>query len=196
MNSVTDYIESHRQAFEDDLKALLRIPSVSADSRQRGETRRAAEWVASQFSGLSLATELVETAGHPIVYAESPPVLGKPIALVYGHYDVQPPEPLDEWITPPFEPTQRDGNLYARGATDDKGQMLTHVKSVEAWIKTVGKLPIQVKFLIEGEEEVGSEHLGPFVKANRNRSLSAIAPNSLPASRPSLMASAVSPTSN
>jgi succinyl-diaminopimelate desuccinylase len=169
MNSVTDYIESHRQAFEDDLKALLRIPSVSADSRQRGETRRAAEWVASQFSGLSLATELVETAGHPIVYAESPPVLGKPIALVYGHYDVQPPEPLDEWITPPFEPTQRDGNLYARGATDDKGQMLTHVKSVEAWIKTVGKLPIQVKFLIEGEEEVGSEHLGPFVKANRNK---------------------------
>ena len=85
---------------------------------------------------MGLATELIETAGHPLVYAESPPVPGKPVALVYGHYDVQPPEPLDEWISPPFEPTVRDGNIYARGATDDKGQMLTHVKSVEAWIKT------------------------------------------------------------
>ena len=94
---------------------------------------------------------------------------GKPVALVYGHYDVQPPEPLDEWISPPFEPTVRDGNIYARGATDDKGQMLTHVKSVEAWIKAVGKLPLQVKFIIEGEEEVGSEHLTQFVAANRDR---------------------------
>ena len=120
-------------------------------------------------SRLGLATELIPTAGHPLVYAESPPVPGKPVALVYGHYDVQPPEPLDEWISPPFEPTVRDGNIYARGATDDKGQMLTHVKSVEAWMKAVGKLPLQVKFLIEGEEEVGSEHLGPFVKANREK---------------------------
>jgi succinyl-diaminopimelate desuccinylase len=94
-------------------------------------------------------------------------VPGAPVALVYGHYDVQPPEPLDEWITPPFEPTVRDGNIYARGATDDKGQMLTHVKSVEVWRKTSGELPIQVKFLIEGEEEVGSEHLTPFVRQNR-----------------------------
>jgi succinyl-diaminopimelate desuccinylase len=96
-------------------------------------------------------------------------VPGKPVALVYGHYDVQPPEPLDEWITPPFEPTVRNGNIYARGATDDKGQMLTHVKSVEAWMKTVGKLPVQVKFLIEGEEEVGSAHLAPFVKEHREK---------------------------
>ncbi len=94
---------------------------------------------------------------------------GKPVALVYGHYDVQPPEPLDEWISPPFEPTVRDGNIYARGATDDKGQMLTHVKSVEAWIKAAGTLPLQVKFIIEGEEEVGSEHLTQFVAANRDR---------------------------
>ena len=130
--------------------------------------RRAAEWIATQFKQLGLATELIETAGHPLVYAESPPVPGKPVALVYGHYDVQPPEPLDEWISPPFEPTVRDGNIYARGATDDKGQMLTHVKSVEAWIKTVGKLPLQVKFLIEGEEEVGSEHLGA-VRASESR---------------------------
>jgi succinyl-diaminopimelate desuccinylase len=169
MDIVSSYIQSHRKAFEDDLKALLRIASISADSRQRAETRRAADWMATQFDRLGLATELVETSGHPIVYAESPLVPRKPVALVYGHYDVQPPEPLDEWISPPFEPTVRDGNVYARGATDDKGQMLTHVKSVEAWLKSVDRLPIQVKFLIEGEEEVGSEHLAPFVKTNRQK---------------------------
>jgi succinyl-diaminopimelate desuccinylase len=169
MDTVRTYIQSHRKAFEDDLSGLLRIASVSADSRQRAETRRAAEWMVGQFRQMGLTPELVETAGHPIVYAESPPVPGKPVALIYGHYDVQPPEPLDEWISPPFEPTVRDGNIYARGATDDKGQMLTHVKSAEAWLRTVGKLPIQVKFLIEGEEEVGSEHLAPFVKQNREK---------------------------
>jgi succinyl-diaminopimelate desuccinylase len=169
MDRVRQYIASHRQAFENDLAELLRIPSVSADSRQRGETRRAGEWVEKQFKNLGLTSELIPTDGHPLIYAESPAVPGKPIALVYGHYDVQPPEPLDEWISPPFEPTVRNGNIYARGATDDKGQMLTHVKGVEAWIKSEGKLPIQVKFLIEGEEEVGSEHLGPYVKANREK---------------------------
>jgi len=169
MDSVRSYIQSHRKQFEDDLSSLLRIASVSANSRQCAETRRAAEWMAAQFKQLGLKTELVETAGHPIVYAESPPVPGKPVALVYGHYDVQPPEPLDEWISPPFEPTVRDGNIYARGATDDKGQMLTHVKSAEAWLNSAGQLPIQVKFLIEGEEEVGSEHLAPFVQQNREK---------------------------
>ncbi len=169
MNAVSDYINSRRSAFADDLAELLRIASVSADSRQNAETRRAADWVAAQFKNVGLATEVIPTAGHALVYAESPPVPGKPVVLVYGHYDVQPPEPLDEWISPPFEPTVRDGNIYARGATDDKGQMLTHVKSVEAWIKSVGKLPLQVKFLIEGEEEVGSEHLEPYVEKNRNK---------------------------
>src|SRR5262249_16940539 len=169
MDSVKSYIQSHRQQFEADLADLLRIASVSADSRQKGETKRAAEWVAAQFRGSGLATELIPTDGHPLVYAESPAVPGKPVVLVYGHYDVQPPDPLDEWISPPFEPTVRDGNIYARGATDDKGQMLTHVKGVQAWMKTVGKLPLQVKFLIEGEEEVGSENLEPYVKANRKK---------------------------
>jgi succinyl-diaminopimelate desuccinylase len=169
MDQVKQYIESHRDKFERDLSELLRIASVSADSRQNGETKRAADWVAGQFKSLGLATETVPTAGHPVVYAESPPVPGKPVVLVYGHYDVQPPEPLDEWISPPFEPTARNGNLYARGATDDKGQMLTHVKSTEAWIKAVGKLPLQLKFLIEGEEEVGSANLGPYVKQNRDK---------------------------
>jgi succinyl-diaminopimelate desuccinylase len=169
MNRVTEYISAQRKSFEGELAELLRIPSVSADSRRRGEVRRAAEWMLSQFKRLGLAAELVETPGHPLVYAESPPVQGAPVALVYGHYDVQPPEPLEEWISPPFEPTVRDGNIYARGATDDKGQMLTHVKSVEAWMKSEGKLPIQVKFLIEGEEEVGSEQLTPYVRKHHDK---------------------------
>src|SRR6187551_536318 len=112
MNDLNNYIEAHRQAFVDDLCGLLRIASVSADSRQRGEVRRAAEWVLAQFKQLGLAAELIETTGHPLVYAESPAVAGAPVVLVYGHYDVQPPEPLEEWISPPFEPTVRDGNVY------------------------------------------------------------------------------------
>jgi acetylornithine deacetylase/succinyl-diaminopimelate desuccinylase-like protein len=169
MKQLDDYLESHRQAFVDDLTALLRIPSVSADSRHAPDVRKAAEWTAKQFQQMGLAPEIVETPGHPVVVAETPPVPGKPIALVYGHYDVQPPDPLDEWITPPFEPTIRNGNIVARGATDDKGQVLTHVKSVEAWLKSGSKLPLQVKFLIEGEEEVGSANLEAFVAANRKR---------------------------
>jgi succinyl-diaminopimelate desuccinylase len=169
MTAFDGYIESHRQAFVDDLAELLRIESVSADSRHALDVRRAAEWMVERFTQLGLSTELIETAGHPLVVAESPPVPGKPVALVYGHYDVQPPDPLGEWTTPPFEPSIRHGNIYARGATDDKGQMLTHVKSVEAWIRSGEKLPLQVKFLIEGEEEVGSANLEPFVADNRDR---------------------------
>jgi succinyl-diaminopimelate desuccinylase len=163
------YLEDRRQQFEEDLCDLLRIPSVSADRRFAPDVRRAAEWVAEQLRHLELKVELIETAGHPMVYAESPPVPGAPVALVYGHFDVQPPDPLDQWISPPFEPTRRDGNIYARGATDDKGQMLTHLKSVQAWIETQGRLPLQVKFLIEGEEEVGSQSLHKFLKENRER---------------------------
>jgi acetylornithine deacetylase/succinyl-diaminopimelate desuccinylase-like protein len=169
MSKFDAYIESHRQAFIDDLADLLRIESVSADSRHAADVHKAADWMVARFEQLGLKTELVKTAGHPLVVAETPPVPGKPIALVYGHYDVQPPDPLSEWTTPPFEPSIRHGNIYARGATDDKGQMLTHVKSVEAWIKSGEKLPLQVKFLIEGEEEVGSANLEPYVAANRER---------------------------
>ncbi len=158
------YLEKHQQRFEKELCELLRIPSISADSRHRNDVRRAAEWVAGQFRKLKLATEIFDTPGSPIVYAESPPVAGAPTVLVYGHYDVQPPDPLDEWISPPFEPTVRDGNIYARGATDDKGQMLTHVKSTEAWLASEGPLPVQLKFVIEGEEETGSASLEPFIK--------------------------------
>jgi len=163
------YLEEYGAKFEADLCELLKIPSVSADSRHRPDVRRAAEWVAGQFRSLGLTVELCETAGHPIVYAESLAAPGAPTVLVYGHYDVQPPDPLDEWTSPPFEPTRRDGNLYARGATDDKGQMLTHVKSAEAWLRSEGRLPINLKYLIEGEEEVGSEHLEKFIAEQRQR---------------------------
>jgi acetylornithine deacetylase/succinyl-diaminopimelate desuccinylase-like protein len=169
MTNLTTFLEANRNQFEQDLCELLRIPSVSADSRHRGDVRRAAEWVANQFTRLQLTTEIIETAGHPLVYAESPPVPGAPVVLVYGHFDVQPPDPLSEWQSPPFEPTRRDGNLYARGATDDKGQMLTHVKSVEAWMKTAGRLPLQLKFLIEGEEEVSSKSLYEFLESPANQ---------------------------
>jgi acetylornithine deacetylase/succinyl-diaminopimelate desuccinylase-like protein len=164
MSELEQYLEKNQQRFESDLCELLRIPSVSADSKHVDDVRKAGQWVADQFKSIGLKTEIIETAGHPLVYAESPPVPGKPVALVYGHFDVQPPDPLNEWISPPFEPTRRDGNIYARGATDDKGQMLTHVKSVEAWIKTVGKLPLQVKYLIEGEEEVGCKSLYTYLE--------------------------------
>ena len=169
MTSLTSFLENHREQFEQDLCELLRIPSVSADSRHQ-RRRAAGRRVGGQpVSRLQLQTEMIETAGHPLVYAESPPVPGAPAVLVYGHYDVQPPDPLNEWKSPPFEPTRRDGNIYARGATDDKGQMLTHVKSTEAWIKTAGQLPLQLKFLIEGEEEVGSKSLYDFLDSPTNQ---------------------------
>jgi succinyl-diaminopimelate desuccinylase len=163
MNDIDAYLEANRAKFEDDLCALLKIPSVSADSSRRGEVRRAAEWVAGQFRGMGLMPEIVETTGQPLVYVETPPVPGKPTVLVYGHYDVQPVEPLNEWISPPFEPTKRNGNIYARGATDDKGQMLTHLFSTSAWLKTRGALPVQLKFAIEGEEEVGSKGINDYL---------------------------------
>jgi succinyl-diaminopimelate desuccinylase len=169
MNDVDAYLEANRGKFEDDLCALLRIPSVSADSSRSGEVRRAAEWVAGQFRGMGLTPDIIETTGQPLVYAQTPLVPGKPTVLVYGHYDVQPVEPLGEWISPPFEPTTRNGNIYARGATDDKGQMLTHLVSTAAWLKTRGELPVQLKFAIEGEEEVGSKGINDFVATPAGR---------------------------
>ncbi|GAA4440428.1 dipeptidase [Bremerella cremea] len=167
MPDLKTFLEENREAFVESLKELLRIPSVSTDSRHKGDVKTAAEWVADRFRELKFETQVIPTEGHPIVFAQSPPVPGKPVALVYGHYDVQPPEPLELWTTPPFEPTVRDGNIVARGATDDKGQMLTHVLGAMAWMKSVGELPIQVKFLIEGEEEIGSASLGPFIEQNK-----------------------------
>jgi succinyl-diaminopimelate desuccinylase len=169
MSSIDQYLQSQAQRFEEELCQLLRIPSVSADPDHREDVCRAADWVAEQFRRLGFSTEVIPTPGHPLVYAESPPVTDALTVLVYGHYDVQPADPLDQWISPPFEPTRRGGNLYARGATDDKGQMLTHLKSAEAWLATEGGLPLSLKFLIEGEEEVGSHGLEQFIAQHAQR---------------------------
>ncbi len=160
---VDAYLETHRGDFEEQLKALLRIPSVSAQPQHDADTRRAAAFVRDDLASMGLPAELIETQRHPIVYAEWLGAAGKPTVLIYGHYDVQPPEPLEPWLSSPFEPTVRDGNIIARGATDDKGQMLTHLKAAEAWLKTAGRLPVNVKFLIEGEEEVGGASLEDYV---------------------------------
>lgn len=175
MQSVTQFLQAHQAEALETLKALLRIPSVSAITAHKPDVRRAAEFVREQLASAGLTTELVETAGHPIVYAEWLKAGDAPTVLIYGHYDVQPPDPLDKWVTPPFEPDVRDGCLWARGATDDKGQMLTHVLSVAAWLKAEGRLPINVKFVIEGEEEVGSENLDKFLAARRDQLRSDIA---------------------
>jgi acetylornithine deacetylase/succinyl-diaminopimelate desuccinylase-like protein len=166
---VDAYLETHAGDFEDQLKSLLRIPSVSAQPDHDADTRRAAEFVRDDLRHMGIPAELIPTKRHPIVYGERCDQPGKPTLLVYGHYDVQPPEPMEPWLSPPFEPTVRDGNLYARGATDDKGQMFTHLKAAEAWLKTVGSLPVNVKFLIEGEEEIGGANLESFVAENRDR---------------------------
>ncbi|WP_197527086.1 dipeptidase [Pirellulimonas nuda] len=169
MEQVDTRLEALRDAHRGTLCELLRIPSVSADDSFRPDVQRAADWMLKHFQEMGLEAQQFETPGCPIIYAQTPAKPGAPVALVYGHYDVQPPDPLDEWVTPPFEPTQRGGNLYARGATDDKGQMLTHVLSVAATLEAMGETPIQVKFLIEGEEEVGSPNLGPFIQQQRER---------------------------
>ncbi len=166
IEQVEAYLEKRRRDFEDRLKELLRIPSVSAQPDHDEDTRRAALFVRDDLRASGIAAELIETKRHPIVYGEKLDSPGRPTILIYGHYDVQPAEPLEPWLSPPFEPTERDGNLYARGATDDKGQMFTHLKAIEAWLKTTGGLPINVKVLIEGEEEIGGENLEEFVSKN------------------------------
>ncbi|MBI3860796.1 MAG: dipeptidase [Planctomycetia bacterium] len=163
------YLVENADRHLEELKAFLKIPSVSADSRHKADVARAADFVMSQFRAAGLDAELVKTAGHPICYGTWLKAAGAPTVLIYGHYDVQPPDPLDQWTTPPFEPTVRDGRLYARGATDDKGQVFTHIKSLEAWMKVAGTLPVNVKFVIEGEEEVGSNNLDLFLEANKSR---------------------------
>lgn len=165
---MTTYLEANKQRFLDELLELLRIPSVSADSNFKGDVRRAAEFVKEklQAAGLDNA-QLFETPGHPIVYAEKLVDPAKPTVLVYGHYDVQPADPYELWHTPPFEPTIRNERIYARGACDDKGQFYMHVKAIEAMVETTG-LPCNVKVMIEGEEEVGSDHLGVFVAEHRD----------------------------
>lgn len=166
-DKVFEEITTNRQRYVKELSDFLRIPSVSTDSEYATNTREAAMWVLNKLQKLGFRAQLHETARHPVVYGHlvSDPTL--PTLLVYGHYDVQPPDPLDEWVTPPFSPNIRDGYIYARGATDNKGQCLTYLKAMEAILAVRGKLPLNVKVLIEGEEEIGSPNLGPFLRENR-----------------------------
>ncbi len=158
------YACENRPRFLDELKALLRIPSISTLPEHRGDCRRAAEFLANELKRIGMENvRLIETEGHPLVYADWRHAAGKATALIYGHYDVQPPDPLDEWITPPFEPTERNGNLYARGAVDDKGQVWMQVKALESLLAANHSLPINVRVLFEGEEEVGGEGIAAYV---------------------------------
>jgi acetylornithine deacetylase/succinyl-diaminopimelate desuccinylase-like protein len=164
------YIESKQEEHLNELKELLRIPSVSAKSEHKQDIERAARWVAEKLRAAGLENvEIAPTKMNPVVYGESLRAPGKPTVLIYGHYDVQPAEPLDLWTSPAFEPTVRDGNLYGRGTADDKGQVHIHIKALEALRNAEGKLPINVKMIIEGEEEIGSVSLWDFVKQNRER---------------------------
>lgn len=166
---VKSYIDSHQQRFLAELFDWLRIPSVSADSKHKGDVRTAAEFLADRFKETGVdSVEICETKGHPIVYAEKMIDPSKPTVLVYGHYDVQPPDPLELWTSPPFEPVIKDEKIFARGACDDKGQAYMHVKAFETMMK-LDQLPCNVKFMVEGEEEVGSDNLGIFVKANKDK---------------------------
>ena len=169
MASLDQFFEEQAERFEGELCELLRIPSVSTNPPGSDDLARAARWVADRLDKLGFAGEVIETEGHPLVYAESPKVEGAPTVLVYGHYDVQPVEPLDAWISPPFEPDRRDGKIYARGAADDKGQVLTHLFGAEALMETEGRLPLNLKYLIEGEEEVGSESLTAYIGKDSGR---------------------------
>ncbi len=160
-----EHAEAHYDEYLAQLKALIAIPSVSTLPEHQPDVRRAAQWLAGHLRDIGMSrAEVMPTAGHPVVYAEWLRAPGAPTVLIYGHYDVQPPEPLDEWYTPPFEPTVRDGNLYARGATDDKGQLFAQVKALDALLAAEGALPVNVKLLLEGEEEIGSPNLPAFVR--------------------------------
>jgi acetylornithine deacetylase/succinyl-diaminopimelate desuccinylase-like protein len=168
VSQATDlFVEQNKSRLLDELKTFLRIPSVSTLPEHVPDVRRAAQFVADSMKTVGLENiEIIATAKHPLVYGDWLHAPGKPTVLCYGHYDVQPPDPLDEWISPPFEPVVRDGNLYARGSADDKGQMYMHIKAVEALLSTTGTLPVNLKFLIEGEEEVGGESVAKFVAEN------------------------------
>jgi acetylornithine deacetylase/succinyl-diaminopimelate desuccinylase-like protein len=171
MSSAIAFAQQNQARFLEELKALLRIPSVSTDPAHQGDVRHAAEVLKAELERIGMENvKLIETGnsekqGHPLVYADHLHAGDKPTALLYGHYDVQPPDPLDEWLSPPFEPEERNGNIYARGAVDDKGQMYMHVKALESLLQA-GDLPLNVRVILEGEEEVGGEGIAAYVATN------------------------------
>lgn len=160
-------IDKNRQRYIDELLGFLQIPSVSTYSHHASDVQKAADWVFNHLQRLGMETRIYRTERHPIVYGACTSVKDRPTVLVYGHYDVQPPEPLDEWLTPPFVPTIRDGYVYARGATDDKGQFMTYLKAVDAILRVEKALPVNVKVLVEGEEEIGSPSMKTFLNEHR-----------------------------
>ncbi len=166
MQDISRYVEQNRQRFLDELTQFIAIPSISTTPESRGDVRRCAEWVAGHMRAIGLSSRVMPTAGHPVVYGEWLGAPGAPTLLLYGHYDVQPVDPLDLWTSPPFEATIRNGNLYGRGTADDKGQVFIHLKVAE-WFLKQGGLPLNLKMLIEGEEESGSENLDTFIGQNR-----------------------------
>ncbi len=167
MQAVLDYLATHADRFVKDLCDYVRFPSVSAQPQHAGDLRACAEWLAARCRRIGLQTEICDTPGHPVVLARTPRRPGRPHYIVYGHYDVQPPEPFELWQSPPFEPRVENGKLFARGASDNKGQHLAHLNAVEAYLATGADLPCDLTFLIEGEEEVGSRNLAGFLMSRR-----------------------------
>lgn len=165
MEQVLHFVEQNRERYISELKELIAIQSISTNPENKKDVERCARWIADHLGSLGMKNvQIFQTAGHPIVYADWLEAPGKPTVLFYGHYDVQPVDPLNLWTSPPFEATIRGGNLYARGSADDKGQIFIHFKAIEAYMKNSGSLPVNIKMLIEGEEEIGSEHLEQWVK--------------------------------
>jgi acetylornithine deacetylase/succinyl-diaminopimelate desuccinylase-like protein len=171
MSAAADaYVRTNQQRFLDELKTFLRIPSISTLPEHKPDVERAAQFTARSLESCGMENvEIVPTGGHPLVYGDWLHAPGKPTVLCYGHYDVQPPDPLDLWVSPPFEPDLRDGNLYARGSADDKGQMYMHIKAVETLRSVNGAPSVNLKFLIEGEEEIGGASIARYVAANHQK---------------------------
>jgi acetylornithine deacetylase/succinyl-diaminopimelate desuccinylase-like protein len=168
MDQVIDFINVNRDRYLDELKALLAIPSISALPQHAGDVKRCAEWCAEEMRRIGLQNvKLIDTPGNPVVYGDWMGASGAPTILFYGHYDVQPVDPLNLWESPPFEATVRDGEIYARGSADDKGQVFMHFKAIEAHLKQTGRLPVNMKIILEGEEEVGSVNLDDFIHAHK-----------------------------
>ena len=166
LDSVLRDIDTNRAQCVAGLKQFLRIPSVSTKPEHKADLVRCAQWLAGQITSLGLSASVESTAGHPIVLARNQHQPNRPTVLFYGHYDVQPPEPLEQWTTPPFEPTERNGAIYARGSCDDKGQVWAHVEAIRAWQRQ-GGLPVNLIMLIEGEEEIGSDNLDRFLETRK-----------------------------
>ena len=170
MTSWQSYLDEHQSEYLEQMLDFLRIPSISSLPEHAGDVRAAGEWVMARCRDAGLEhIEMMETGGHPVVYADWLHAPGKPTVLIYGHFDVQPVDPLDLWHSPPFDPVVKDGKVYARGATDDKGNMLVPILAMEALLKTTGSLPVNVKCFFEGQEEIGSPTLPPFVAANKEK---------------------------